>query len=113
MFDCAILILVAKILDLIRRGLVKKSSEEIWNDLCVCIIQNYVHYDDTKVYDIKEFGHYFPVISENPQFYIEKREDFREMLLKLRAKGKKIFLATNSHMDYADMILTHSIGSDW
>ena len=35
------------------------------------------------------------------------------MLLKLRAKGKKIFLATNSHMDYADMILTNSIGSDW
>lgn len=112
-FDSAILVLVAKILDLIRRGLLVKTVEDIWNDICCCIIQNYVHYDDHKVYDIKEFGHYFPVISRNPELFIEKRDDYRQMLLKLWEKGKKLFLATNSHMDYADLILTHSIGEDW
>jgi len=35
------------------------------------------------------------------------------MLIKLREKGKKIFLATNSHSDYANLIMTTSIGEDW
>jgi len=35
------------------------------------------------------------------------------MLIKLREKGKKLFIATNSHNDYCNLILTHSIGEDW
>jgi 5' nucleotidase family len=31
----------------------------------------------------------------------------------LRDSGKKLFLATNSHTEYADMIMTITLGEDW
>ena len=37
----------------------------------------------------------------------------RESLLKLRANGKKLFLATNSHTEYSNLIMTATLGEDW
>lgn len=112
-FDCPIIVMVAKILDLKRRGLIEKTSEEIFEDVRTVIIQNYVHYTPDKVHCIKEYGHYFPTVSKNPSHYIEKREDFKQMLIDLKKLGKKVFLSTNSHADYAELIMTSSIGEDW
>ena len=50
---------------------------------------------------------------KEPTKYIQKREDFRQILVKLRELGKKIFIATNSHAEYTNLIMTHSIGEDW
>ena len=105
-FDCPIILMLQKILDLHRRGLVTKTATQIYEDVIKCILKNYVNYDDTKCYDLKEFGHYFPIIAENPEMYIEKRDDYRDMLQNLRNKGKRLFLATNSHVDYAEFIMT-------
>mmetsp|Transcript_16198 Transcript_16198/g.15918 ORF Transcript_16198/g.15918 Transcript_16198/m.15918 type:complete len:201 (+) Transcript_16198:668-1270(+) len=35
------------------------------------------------------------------------------MLIKLREAGKKVFIATNSHAEYTNLIMTRSIGDDW
>ena len=72
-FDCPILLMLIKILDLHRWGLVTKDANQIYDDIKICVIKNYVNYDDSKVYDLKEFGHYFPTIAENPGLFIEKR----------------------------------------
>jgi hypothetical protein len=35
------------------------------------------------------------------------------MLKKLKDMGKKVFVATNSHAEYTNVIMTASIGEDW
>jgi len=37
----------------------------------------------------------------------------RDVLLELREKGKKLFLATNSHSEYTNLIMTVTLGEDW
>mmetsp|Transcript_4339 Transcript_4339/g.2862 ORF Transcript_4339/g.2862 Transcript_4339/m.2862 type:complete len:105 (-) Transcript_4339:308-622(-) len=37
----------------------------------------------------------------------------KETLKKLRDAGKLIFLATNSHNDYMEVIMRQTIGDDW
>ena len=32
---------------------------------------------------------------------------------KLIEKGKRLFLATNSHLEYADLIMSQTLGDDW
>lgn len=85
----------------------------MFDDIRVCVIRNYVHYDEENVYKIADYGYYFPEIVNHPEKYIQKRDDFKSMLIKLRDMGKKTFLATNSHAEYMNLIMTHSIGDDW
>lgn len=35
------------------------------------------------------------------------------MLTKLRESGKKLFIATNSHTEYSNLIMSTTIGEDW
>ena len=35
------------------------------------------------------------------------------MLTSLRKQGKKLFLGTNSHTEYANVIMTATLGADW
>ena len=35
------------------------------------------------------------------------------MLQKLREEGKFIFLATNAHAEYMEMIMSTTLGEDW
>ena len=37
----------------------------------------------------------------------------KESLQKLKDMGKKLFVATNSHAEYAELTMTQSIGEDW
>lgn len=37
----------------------------------------------------------------------------RQCLERLSKSGKQIFLATNSHIEYTDLIMTATIGQDW
>ena len=39
--------------------------------------------------------------------------ELREALEKLRKKGKRLFLATNEHIEYAEAILNISLGGNW
>lgn len=37
----------------------------------------------------------------------------RDVLIKLRNEGKFIFLATNAHWEYMELIMTTTLGQDW
>ena len=78
-----------------------------------CVIKHYIHFDYDKWYKIREYGDFFSEICKNPDLYIQHRPDFRESLQKLKNMGKKLFVATNSHAEYSEFILTQSIGEDW
>jgi len=100
-------------LELKKQGKLEKSSVDMFNDVRTCIIKNYIHYDTKECHKISDFGHFFPEMVKNVSKYIQKRDDFRQILIKLREKGKGIFIATNSHAEYTNMIMTQSIGEDW
>lgn len=112
-FDCPVVVLAAKMLELKKWGKISKTSQELFEDIRTCVLKNYVHFDKDKVYRIGEYGHFFPAICKEPAKYIQHREDYREMLQKLRDMGKKLFLATNSHAEYTEFIMTQSIGKEW
>lgn len=37
----------------------------------------------------------------------------REVLANLRKSGVKLFLATNSHIEYMELIMSTTLGEDW
>lgn len=112
-FDTPLLCVLSKILELKAQGRIDKSWTDIFEDIKTWVMKNYVHYTNDHVTKISEYGYFFPKILENPEKYIQKRDDFREMLIRIRNMGKKTFLATNSHAEYTELIMSNSIGSDW
>ena len=62
--------------------------------------------------DFTKIGKYFPVIANDPKKYLVQY-NIREILQLLRAKGKKLFFATNSYKSYGEFILVNAIGDDY
>ena len=58
-------------------------------------------------------GNYFRSIRNNPEKYIYKRPDVRQWLEKLKSANKRLFLATNSRLDYTDLLTKYAFGDDW
>jgi FMN phosphatase YigB (HAD superfamily) len=76
-------------------------------------MKEYVHYSADEVFSIKNYGSYFPAVVKEPSRYIVAQPELREILVTLRSKGKQVFLATNSHVEYTELIMTATLGSDW
>ena len=79
-FDSPISLMVAKMIDLHRWGISPTSPDKIWNDTYKVIVMNYVNYTEDKVHSIREYGFFYPTIAKNPGHYIEKRDDFAQMV---------------------------------
>lgn len=59
-------------------------------------------------------GLYFPALKADVSKYIHERQDVRDWLTHLRNNMKvRIFLLTNSHADYSNLLLNHAFGEDW
>ena len=50
---------------------------------------------------------------EDPEAFIIPQPDTRQSLELLRKRGIKTFLATNSHVEYAELIMKTTFGDDW
>lgn len=112
-FDTPKVAVVLRAIDLIDRGIVKKSYFDVATDIRTMIYKNYVHYNEKEVFPIASFGKYFVEILNNPAKYIQYQPELRESLTKLRKAGKKLFLGTNSHIEYSECIMTATLGDDW
>lgn len=100
-FDVTKAAAVLKILDLKNKGLIPdKTYDDIYKDFYRCLIENYHICTEEIVHSIHSFGNYFPHFSQNVQMYVEPQPELREVMNKLRSHGKKVFLATNSHVQY-------------
>ena len=49
----------------------------------------------------------------NPEDYIQEQPDLVKTLTSLRNCGKKIFLTTNAHMLYMEIVMSATLGDDW
>lgn len=113
-FDTPKVAVVLKAVDLIDRGLMPgKSYFDIAMDIRTMVYKHYVHYNEKEVFPIASFGGYFCEIIKNPKKYIQYQPELRTSLKKLRDAGKKLFLGTNSHTEYCNVIMTATLGDDW
>ena len=63
-------------------------------------------------------GGFFPALKADIGSYVHARPWLRRWLGNLRSgggqgRGPRVFLATNSHADFADLLLRHTFGDDW
>jgi HAD superfamily 5'-nucleotidase-like hydrolase len=103
-FEHSISYLIANIVDLIE-------NENLENKFSFFLI----HLDNGFEYLFGDFncGNYFSSIRQNPQQFIYQRFDVRQWLEKLKQSNKKLFLATNSRLDYTDLLTKYAFGDDW
>ena len=83
----------------------KESYREILADIIDGIRFNYTPGPD----GIENTGYYFPEITKNPSKYILST-DFKKAFQHLKSRGISLFIATNSGVEYADMIMKNSLG---
>mmetsp|Transcript_15011 Transcript_15011/g.10892 ORF Transcript_15011/g.10892 Transcript_15011/m.10892 type:complete len:96 (+) Transcript_15011:559-846(+) len=77
------------------------------------VIANYCNFNSKQTFKITEYGRFFPKVAAEPLKYIIPQPEFREILTILKSKGKHLFMATNSHYDYSQLIMETTIGKDW
>ena len=62
-FENSIPIIFAKIVHYKEKVLNEKCSESDYKqfikDICIALKENYSHYDENRVFDIKEYGNFF------------------------------------------------------
>ena len=58
------------------------------------------------------FGYIFPEIYKHPELYLDKN-NFEQLLIKLKEKGKKLFIATNSNYSYSNFALEKTLGKNY
>lgn len=81
-----------------------KTGQDILDDLADASSFNYHHYHK-KYTPPEEVGFYFPMLKVNPKRFLYKMNaEVFDKLRELRAKGKIVFLVTNAHVGYYDII---------
>ena len=99
---------------MIEQGKVTKTYRDVLSDISGCIMRCYYHMDkDWSVLKASTYGSFFPEVFKNPNKYIERQDDLIKILTKLREQGKWLFIGTNSHFEFMELILTSTIGENW
>ena len=100
-------------IELINAGKVDKTYQDLAADLRKTIDRQFLHWTDSKILPAKTYGTYFPPLFNEPENYITLQQELREVLRNLREQGKFLFICTNSHWEYAEHTLAHTLGRDW
>jgi hypothetical protein len=98
--------------------ILQKKTDKTYTDLMHSIMRiinrNYMHIlPDGTVQKASTYGDYFPAVFKDPTRFIIPQPEMRKVLTKLREQGKFLFLATNSHVEYMELIMTTTLGEDW
>mmetsp|Transcript_1328 Transcript_1328/g.1716 ORF Transcript_1328/g.1716 Transcript_1328/m.1716 type:complete len:213 (+) Transcript_1328:374-1012(+) len=100
-------------IEMIDKGLVEKSYQDLSLDMRKTVYRQYLHISGGKVLDPKTFGAFFPPVFENPTKFIMPQPELIPILQKLREQGKTLFIATNSHFGYMELIMSTTLGPKW
>lgn len=59
-------------------------------------------------------GAFFPALAAEPgRFLVKTAAAVLDMVRALRASGQKVFLMTNSRLDFAEVVMQFAVGPDW
>lgn len=99
--------------EMINAGKIDKTYQDLATDILKTVDRQFFHWTADKMLPAKTYGTYFPALFKNPEKYIQPQPELREVLRKLRAQKKFLFLCTNSHYEYAELIMSFTLGKDW
>jgi HAD superfamily 5'-nucleotidase-like hydrolase len=109
LFKCDYIYIFLRIKELIKKKgkypfLEKLTSKDVLDDLKDASSFNYHHYRE-RYMPPEEVGFYFPMFKVNPKRFLHKMNtEVFEKLRQLKDSGKVVFLITNSHVGYYDII---------
>ena len=58
-------------------------------------------------------GGFFAALQDDVGRYVHRRPAVRRWLIAQRARGQRVLLGTNSHVEFATLLLDHCFGDDW
>ena len=90
-----------------------KSNLEFAQDILRCGKLQYAHYSDTEVFPLASYGEFFPSVLKDPHAMIKHQPELRETLQNLRSRNMRLFLGTNSHIEYMNVIMSTTLGPGW
>ncbi|UJR07753.1 hypothetical protein I4U23_012037 [Adineta vaga] len=114
-FEHSISYIIANLVDLIDENNVyeKSSNKNIDNEKKYNFFLSDLFNGFDYLFNDFNRGNYFSSIEKNPEKFIYQRSDVRQWLEKLRENKKRLFLATNSRLDYTNLLTSYAFGEDW
>ena len=99
--------------ELFDLGLLEIIGEErpyhrIFHDIFDALLFNYSANDKK----MEESGYFYPEIFRNPKKYLCKNSA-RDALILIKKAGLKTFFATNSYIEFGELIIKNSLGEDY
>ncbi|CAB3994135.1 Hypothetical predicted protein [Paramuricea clavata] len=109
-FDMPAMLLCARLIDIVdKEDGGKEKYKLVWPDVLSSLI---VNFDYNSFAENK--GFFYPALKSDIHKYIKpSSEKLKEWLKKLRNKGMKLFLITNSQADFSMFVLENAFGTDW
>jgi FMN phosphatase YigB (HAD superfamily) len=95
------------------KELALKSPREVWDDVNNSLDGNYNHIKESKCLPIKEVPYFYPEMVSNPDKYIYDRAGLAKTLTSLKSRGFFLFIVTNAHYEFANLVLRCSLGEKW
>ncbi|XP_056638210.1 5'-nucleotidase domain-containing protein 1 [Diorhabda sublineata] len=108
-FDIVISLVFARAVDSIDKLYGRRKVYNIWPDLLNALMYmfNREHYET-------DTGEYFPEMKKNPDhYYYSCTPNLINWLQELRNTGKKLYLITGAHADFANHTATSTLGPNW
>lgn len=108
-FDIVVSLIFARIVDSIDESDDNKHNYNVWPQLLECMV-----YMFDRQHFRTNYGEYFPAMKANPEkYYYTCSNNLRSWLRALKENGKKLFLITGAHVDFASHTASNTIGADW
>ena len=105
---------IAHGIDLLEQGVIRnKTNMQFAKDIMKSVTNQYVHFNAETCHPIASYGSFYPQLLADPARYIEPQPELRQSLEQLRSRGVKLFLGTNSHFEYMNVIMETTLGQDW
>ncbi|XP_072394583.1 5'-nucleotidase domain-containing protein 1 [Diabrotica undecimpunctata] len=108
-FDIAISLIFARAVDAVDALHGPRKVYNIWPDLLNALM----HMFNREHFEL-DIGGYFPELKYNPDLYYYKcSPNVLNWLKELRDRGKKLYLITGAHADFANHTATSTLGPNW
>ena len=106
--------LIAHGIDLMEQGLLTgKTNLQFAQDVIQARKRQFSHYTPEEVFALDSYGEFFPAVKRDPHALLHEQPELREVLETLREKNVRLFLGTNSHLEFMNLIMSSSLGKDW